>query len=382
MPFALILFAISVLLLLLLLVGYPALVFVLSKIYSRKVCKRDYFPKSTIIIPCYNERDVIKHKIENTFSLSFPPNQLEVIIVDSASNDGTYEILKELSAKYPYKILREPLRKGKASAINAALKQASGDIVLLSDADSLLRDDAINKIVRNFADSSVGAVVARYEMKGKSTLSKSVSVLFSFFREKVRHFESIIDSSSYFTGEFLAFRRDLIESIDEDAIADDMFILFEIRRKGYRCVTDPDSVVSEYLPIQASGTLEHRRRTMHGILHVSAKYKDLLFRRKYGFFGCLIFPVSSARIILLPFACLFGEISFLYLLFSTNPSIFLFALLAFVIFSLFLGAIKKEVLFAVFSVPILQVAMILGTIDFIRGDSKHNVWSKNKKSLN
>lgn len=380
MTIALILFSLSVLFLCIVLVGYPALVFLLAIILPRKVDERNFSPRATIIIPCYNEYEVIKRKIENTWSLDFPQNQLEVIVIDSASDDGTSEMLDEISGKYPIKVLRQSQRKGKASAINEALKEASGEIIFLTDADALLDRDAITTLVRNFADPSVGAVVARYKMSGKSMLSKFVSVLFSFFREKIRHYESIVDSSSYFTGEFLAFRKNLIEKIDEDAIADDQFILLDIRRKGYRCVTEPDIVVSEYVPFQTTGTLEHRRRTMYGTLHVSAKYKDLLFRKKYGLFGCFIFPMSLARIILLPLACFLAETTFLYLLISTSVSVFLASLLAFVIVLLALVTFKREAIAAMFSIPILQVAMVLGTIDFLVGNSRYEVWTKLKKS--
>lgn len=380
MPFALFLFAISILLLFLLLVGYPVIIFVLAKVYPRKILKEDYYSRLTMIIPCYNECYMIKSKIENTFSLDFPQGQLEVIVVDSCSKDGTTEILNDVSDKYPFKTLHQSEREGKVSAINEALKIASGEIIFLTDTDTLLTRDAIKAIVRNFADPNVGAVVAKYKMQGKSMLSKSVGVLFSVFREKIRHYESIVDSSSYFTGELLAFRKALMEKIDEDTTADDQFILLDIRRQGYRCVTEPDCVVSEYIPTQTTDTLEHRRRTMYGTLQVSTKYKDLLFKRKYGLFGFLIFPFSLVRIILLPWAVFFVEISFLYLLFSTSLFVFSTVLLCLLVASLAFFAFKKEALAVMFSIPILQVAMILGTIDFLVGNSNHVVWRRLKKS--
>jgi poly-beta-1,6-N-acetyl-D-glucosamine synthase len=379
MTFVLIFLLFSVFLLLLVVIGYPSIILFLSKIYPKKIEKRDFLGKLTVIIPCYNEQEVIEKKIENTFSLDYPQSRLEVIIVDSASNDGTWETLTTYSEKYPIRLIRQNKRRGKVSAINLALKETTGNVIVLTDADALLKKDALRKITAPFADSTIGAVVAKYNMNGRSPLSKVIGLLFSFFREQIRHYESILDSSSYFTGELLAFRRDLLLKIDEDIVADDQFILLEIRRKGFRCITEREAMVKENIPNNAKGTLEHKRRTVYGTLHVSSKFRDLLFNKNYGFFGCVIFPLSLARIIMIPFACFLVEISFVCFMVLTDFLLLFYLALFFIAFSLILGALKMDWLVLIFSIPILQVAMLLGIKDYLVGNSDHLVWLKVKK---
>lgn len=380
MNVAMFLLLVSFLFLFLVLLGYPFTIYILSRVIQRNLSKRNITPTVTLIIPCYNENYIIREKIENTLSMDYPRNKLQIVIVDSASTDGTSETLKRVSEKYDIEILKETRRKGKATSMNTALKRATGELVFLTDADALLERDAIKKMVRPFADPTVGAVVAKYKMQSRNPLSKVVSLLFYLFREKVRHYESLIDSASFFTGELLAFRRHLIRAIDEEAVADDQFILLEIRQKGYRCVTEPTSEVVEHIPTGALQTFQHRRRTTYGTLRVSTMFKNLLFRRRYGLFGCYIFPVSIARIILLPFACFFVEISLLYLLLSISTStIIVFAVVSLCSLVL-LFAFRRDTIAVIFSVLILQTAMVLGVVDFLIGNQKHRVWPKLKEN--
>jgi cellulose synthase/poly-beta-1,6-N-acetylglucosamine synthase-like glycosyltransferase len=380
MNVAIVLVLVSFLFLILLLLGYPITIYILSRMVSKKTCKEDIAPTVTLVIPCYNENHVIREKIENTRLIDYPRNSLEIVVVDSASTDGTGKTLREISNQYDIKLIEQTKREGKAAAINVALRKVTSEIVVLTDADAFLGRDVIRKMVRNFADPTVGAVVARYKMEGSSLLSKLVSLLFSIFREKVRHYESNIDSASFFTGELLAYRRVLVEAIDENAVADDQFILLKIRQKGYRCVTEPASEVLEYIPDQARQTFQHRRRTMYGTLYVSAMFKDLLFRRKYGFFGCYIFPMSIARIVLLPVACFFFEISLLYLLASVSMNFLVVVAIILLCLLVLSFAFRRNAIPSIFSVLILQTAMILGIVDFLTGNPKHRVWSKLKKS--
>lgn len=380
MNLAIFLVFVSFLFLVLLLLGYPITIYILSRMFPKKTCKRDIAPTVTVMIPCYNENYVIREKIENTWFMDYPRNSLEIVVVDSASTDGTGKILREISNQYDIRIVEQTEREGKAAAVNMALRKATGEIVVLTDADAFLGKDAIKKIVRNFADPTVGAVVARYKMQGSNLLSKVVSLLFSLFREKIRHYESIVDSASFFTGELLAYRRDLVEAIDEDAVADDQFILLKIRQKGYRCVTEPATKVLEYIPKQSLQTFQHRRRTMYGTLRVSAKFKDLLFRRKYGFFGCYIFPMSIARIVLLPVACFFFEISLLCLLASISMDVLAVATVMLLSLLALLFVFRRDAIPPIFSVLILQIAMALGIIDFLAGNPTYRAWPKLKRS--
>ena len=98
-----------------------------------------YKPKVTVIVPTYNEAKLIEKKLDNIAEQEYPRNKLEVIVVDSASTDKTPEKVREWVGKHPelnLKLIVEPVRKGKAHALNTALKHSQGEIVVIIDVDS------------------------------------------------------------------------------------------------------------------------------------------------------------------------------------------------------------------------------------------------------
>lgn len=378
--------ALSSFFLIILFLGYPAVVFLFSKLLSRHSRKRNITPTITLIIPCYNENHVIRHKIKNTLLLDYPRHGLEIIAIDSGSTDGTTETLRAICRQRSVKLIAELQRSGKAQAINRGLQKARGEIVILTDADAFLKKDAIKNLVRNFADPTVGAVVGKYKMQGKSLISRAISFLFSLFKDKVRHYESELDSASYFTGELLAFRRQLVESIDPEVIADDQFILLEVRRKGYRCLTEPASEVTECIVDSLRDHIRHRRRTTYGTLQVTSKFKSMLFNPGYGIFGCFIYPMYLIRILFFPIMCLLLEVSFLLLILTLvlemTRGVFLILSVGlgmlFLTTTLFLK--RGSVLKSLSCVFVLQIAVALGIIDFLTGKRKQCLWPKLSKT--
>jgi len=101
----------------------------------------NYKPKVTIIVPTYNEAKLIEKKLDNIYEQEYPRDKLEVIVIDSASTDGTPEKVKQWASKHPdlnLKLIQEPERRGKAHALNMALRHATGDVVIITDVDAWL----------------------------------------------------------------------------------------------------------------------------------------------------------------------------------------------------------------------------------------------------
>src|SRR5512145_1626396 len=74
--------------------GYPLLIVALAKIFRRPVNKKAITPSVSIVIPTFNEEVVITEKIENTLHLDYPPDRLQILVCDDASEDRTAEIVK------------------------------------------------------------------------------------------------------------------------------------------------------------------------------------------------------------------------------------------------------------------------------------------------
>src|SRR5262249_29599088 len=131
--------------------------FALSLILRRPVRRHDITPRVSVIIAAYNEERDIEAKLKNTLSLDYPRDRMEIIVASDCSTDRTDDIVRGFSAQGV--ILRQqPERSGKTVAQNRAVKISSGEILLFSDATTMLEPDVIRKIVRNFSDPEVGCV--------------------------------------------------------------------------------------------------------------------------------------------------------------------------------------------------------------------------------
>ena len=301
--------------------------------------------------------------------------------MDSASIDGTAETVRKLSFKHVV-LIEQTRRMGKAMGINEALKKSTAEIVVLTDADSFLEKDALRNLVMSFADPCVGTVTGKYLMVGSNQMSKTLSSFLSVFKEGIRRYESDIDSTSYSTGELLAFRRNLLEYI-EPGPGDDQFVLLGVREKGYRGVWEGQSLVTERIVTSVRDHIRHKSRTTYGTLKRSARFKNMLFNPEYGLFGCLIFPMYLLRILLLPPICLITEISLALLIpttiytVATNEGLTL-GIVILLVFILIFRKRTKSVLSILICGLILQIAIFKGIFDFLTDKYSEGFWPKLK----
>src|SRR5580704_16413904 len=141
--------------------GYPAVIFLLGRAIGRPVRKRDDItPKVSIIIAAFNEERDIAAKLENTLSLDYPKNQLEIMVASDCCTDSTDDIVNSY-AQHGIQLVRQPKRLGKTSAQNQAARISTGEIILFSDATTRYELDTVRKVVRGFADPAVGCVTGR-----------------------------------------------------------------------------------------------------------------------------------------------------------------------------------------------------------------------------
>lgn len=350
--------------------GYFLAVFILAKVKWNKIRKaEDFIPFISILIPCYNVGSVIDYKIKNTLEIDYPKDRFEVIVVESGSTDNTYSILSQYATQGRIKLVRQTQRLGKSSAINCGLSVCKSDIIVLTDADATLDGKAIKELVKNFADETVGAVVGNITITpSKSIASKMNHLFYKIFRQKLRELESQFDSASFWSGELCAFRKSLLERMEEDIINDDRYILLKIRSKGYRCISEPLSCVYEKDAENVRGQINHKRRTTAGTIQGTLRFKHMLFNPKYGFFGMLIFPSHFLRVILLPILLLTIEILspiaiFIFLSFFNGA--FLLAIVAAALGLLGLFNRGRKLLFPLFYGVFVQAAIIGGIADYI-----------------
>lgn len=268
----------------LLLVGLlapPLIYYVWMKNKAKKtwglIVNHNYQPKVSLIIPTFNEASVISRKLENVQRIDYPEDKLQIILVDSASNDGTFAVckgwLEKNDSRFPIKLLSEKQRLGKSHALNTALEYADGEIVATSDADSFWEPDALRNAVSFFADPSVGAVTGREELinpeKSIHTLSEGIYRKFYYV---LRLGESKVNSTLIFQGELSLYRRSAFKKFEDKAgYSDDTGTVVKIISRGYRCIFIPEAVFHDTAAFSLCGRLILKsRRAQHlisGIMH-------------------------------------------------------------------------------------------------------------------
>ncbi|HUV52457.1 MAG TPA: polyprenol monophosphomannose synthase, partial [Dehalococcoidia bacterium] len=118
-------------------------------------------PELSLIVPTYNESENIKTLVERVHK-SLSDYNYELIVVDDNSPDGTAELAKSLSSKYPVRVIVRTNERGLASAVVAGFKQAKGDILGVIDADLQHPPEFVPNLIKGVKEGADVAIASRY----------------------------------------------------------------------------------------------------------------------------------------------------------------------------------------------------------------------------
>ena len=223
--------------------GYPLVLLILRLAIRRQVHKAPIHPVVSLLIPAYNEAQAIRRKIENSLALDYPAGRMEIVVVSDGSTDATVEIA---SSVYGVRVVALPENRGKMAAINAAIPELRGEIVVFSDASATLAPDALRRLVENFADPSVGAVCGRYTTVHANEVNIGAPESFYWNYEAfLKNQESHLASTLGAHGHLHAIRKELYPFPPPGTINDDFVIPLSALERGYRAVHEPGAVVFE-----------------------------------------------------------------------------------------------------------------------------------------
>jgi len=362
-------------------VGYPILMAIVA--LKAKPGNKDYSfqPFVSIIVPTYNEEKVIKKRIENLFELSYPKDKYEVIVVDSGSVDNTTRIVENVvkqDSSMSLKLIREEERKGKASAINTGKEHVRGDIVLVTDANSVFDKNVLREMMPHFKNPEVGAVGGQYVVLNPENALTSSTQFYWDLEYIMRRGETALDSACLFHGEINAWRKELVDA-DIRMLSEDLDMAIQIRRRGYKIEYEPDAVVYEPAPATVEDQIKQRKRTSTGTIQNMFKHwKYLLLPRDW--YSVLIFPSHKTLTMFSPFILL--AIPVLYLAVWNIRAVVTHLLLTLLIFGLLLGVLmylrsklqetKESANFSFLSIPQMiyyvllnEYLILLAWTDFI-----------------
>lgn len=303
----LILFWIAVLLIAYTYIGFPMFVVLRGLLLGRPYNRDELtaWPSVSMVISAYNEAKTIAEKLDNILSLDYPRERLEIVIASDGSSDGT-DIIVERYKEYGVQLLSLP-RQGKASALNAAVAAARGEILVFSDANSMYKSDAIQALVKPFADPEIGGVAGNQvylsEVSGGSS-SDGERVYWSFDR-MLKRFQGRSGNTLAATGAIYAIRKSLFRPIP-DGVADDLVTSTSVIAQGYRLVFAPDAIA--YEPVAATNRAEFGRklRVMIRCWRAFIFMRELLNPFRYGFYALQLFSHKILRyLIVFPLLLLF-----------------------------------------------------------------------------
>lgn len=246
-------------------------------------------PTVSVVLPTYNEAEIIEAKLQDIVKLDYPMEKIEVVLAD-ASSDDTVAIVRDFFEDLDAPDLtvhHDQERRGVAIAVNQAVAIASGDVIFRTDADSKLGNTVLREAVATLSDPTVGVVTGQQtEVLGGSTVESDYRNLLTI----VQTVESWLDSTFIVHGPCVAFRRNEYVPVADDVIADDTAIALAIRRTGKRVVMNP---AMEFVEAGVSSFVTRRTRKdrrAKGLIQMLVRNRDMLGR--YNVYGWVVLPIN------------------------------------------------------------------------------------------
>lgn len=270
-------------------IGYGIILYIavlLKRVFRKGKRRQDEpqdgscLPEVTMVICAYNEQDVVDMKMENTRALDYPKDKLYVMWVTDGSNDATAEML----ARYPEAIVEHrPERRGKTAAVNRAMTLVKTDIVVMTDANTMINSSAIREIVRLFKDPKVGCVAGekRVAARHNGQAAAEGEGLYWKYESTLKRLDSELYSAMGAAGELCAVRKSLYRPIPEDSLLDDFIISMNMVAEGYRIAYSSEAYAMEYGSADLTEEGKRKRRIAAGGLQSIWRLRRLMNPLRY-----------------------------------------------------------------------------------------------------
>lgn len=291
---ALIAFWVSLGVLVYIYLGYPILIWLISRGRKTPSGEVTFTPSVTLIIPAYNEERHIAETVRNKLELDYPKSRLEIVVVSDGSTDRT-DALVEQFATDGVRLIRQKCRQGKTVALNAAVGEAQGEVVVFADANSLYGRDALRYLMSHFADANVGYVTGRmaYVHPDGSGIGHGCST-YMYYEDIIRKAETSAGSLVGVNGGIDAIRKSLYVLMQADDQPDFVLPLRVIER-GYRVVFEPRAILHENALERPGDEYKMRVRVALRALNTIRQMKHLLNPFRYGIFAWQLFSHKVLR---------------------------------------------------------------------------------------
>lgn len=229
-----------------LLVTYPYLIYpALLRMLPTKPIRRvgPIRARMTLAFCAFNEAAVMPEKLANIQLLKSRYGDLEVLAFDDGSTDSTFE---QLAAQPDLlTVVKSSGRNGKAHGMKLLAARATGDILVFTDANVMLKDDALENLVTYFSDPAVGGVCGSLRYIGaEESAAAAVGSLYWRLEEHLKNEESRTGNVMGADGSIFAIRRELYPAFP-DTVLDDLTVSMATVFAGYRLIKAEDVIAYE-----------------------------------------------------------------------------------------------------------------------------------------
>jgi cellulose synthase/poly-beta-1,6-N-acetylglucosamine synthase-like glycosyltransferase len=262
---------------------YGYINFVRSLREKREADKRSYdYPLCSILIPAHNEEKVIGATIESMLQLEYPKDKMQIIVINDGSQDHTRDIINRYAAQDSrvqlYDIPKGEGGKGKSRTLNLGIKQATGEVIAIYDADNTPDKHSLRYLVGQLLEhKELGAVIGKFR-----TVNKKATLLTRFINIETLSFQLMLQAGrwqmhgiSTLPGTNYVMWRHLINEMngwDEEALTEDSELSIRIYEAGYKIKFIPYAITYEQEPQQWGVWIKQRMRWVRGNNYVVKKF--------------------------------------------------------------------------------------------------------------
>lgn len=298
-------------------------IFVLLALIQRQREKRRVFPvESTpsvsVVIAAYNEEKVIAKTVRSLLECGYP--RLQIIVVDDGSKDATFAVATEAFQGDPRVLIIHKENGGKATALNRGIQEATGEILISLDADTLFAPDTIARLVRHFADPKVGAVSGNVRVGNTHNIWTRWQALEYITSQNFdRRGYDLLNCITVVPGAVGALRRSAVQAVGgytHDTLAEDTDLTWKLRRAGWRIENESTAMAYTEAPETMKNLAKQRFRWAFGTLQCLWKHQDALWQ--HGAFGWIAMPSLWVFQMLFPAVSPFMDIAMVYSIFARN----------------------------------------------------------------
>jgi cellulose synthase/poly-beta-1,6-N-acetylglucosamine synthase-like glycosyltransferase len=369
--------------------GYPVLILILSRAFGRKpipaaLDERD-LPSISLLVVAYNEEVGIEARVLNSLALKYPKGKLQIAFASDGSTDRTNAIISKYIDKGVDFFACESNR-GKSTVLNETVPKLNGEIVILSDANSLMAPDSALRIARWFKDSQIGIVCGNLVLIDSNT-GRNVDGLYWKYESFLKECESRLGALLGSNGGIYAIRKNLFRPIHPGTFNDDMLIPLEAKRlTGCRIIYDKDSIAHEDTAPSIMAEFRRRTRIGAGGFH-SMEFLWPLLSPVHGWVTLTLFGHKILRWVC-PFLLIaIVAMNVLLAAFVDAPYVWVLALQAMFYSFAFLGywVPNKPKFLRLFRLPwmftTMNIALFLGFFRWLRGGCQKGIWKRTKRAV-